>query len=161
MGYAGRAKGLQEAEYRSGSLPAHRRETRLQDTLSGRKYTDDARRMADVMNLHAVAKSRGWAVFALADGRSPDMTPYPDIGEAYRAMRWDRDRYLYLQIPAGGVHDPAEMQGCLDYARALSKAGYRLPDPRDFHAPDRSFPVHQPPVMRTDWRRQINALAKR
>jgi hypothetical protein len=132
----------------------------LQGTLSGRKYTDDARRMADTMNLHAIAKSRGWAVFALADGRSPDNTAYPDISDAYRAMKWDRDNYLYLEIPAGGVNDPAEMQGCLDYARALHKAGYRLPDPRDFHAPDRGFPVHQPPLMRVDWRRQINELAK-
>lgn len=130
-------------------------------TLSGRKYTDDARRMADVMNLHAVAGARGWAVFALADGRSPDMTPYPDISDAYRAMRWDRDRYLYLQIPAGGVADPAEMQACLDYARALHKAGARLPDPRDFSAPDRDFPYHQPPVLRKDWGAQIRNLAKR
>ena len=113
------------------------------------------------MNLHAVAKSRGWAVFALADGRSPDNTAYEDIGDAYRAMKWDRDRYLYLQIPAGGVNDPAEMQACLDYARALYKAGYRLPDPREFNAPDRGFPVHQPPVMRADWTRQIRELAKR
>lgn len=125
-----------------------------------RPYTDDARRMADEMNLHAVAGSKGWAVFALADGRS-DHTPYADIGDAYLAKRWDRDNYLYLQIPAGGVNDPAEMQACLDYARALHKAGYRLPDPRDFHAPDRGFPVHQPPVMRVDWRRQINELVRK
>jgi len=52
------------------------------------------------------------------------------------------------------------MQGCIDYARALHKAGYRLPDPRDLHAPDRHFPVHEPPVMRGDWRRQIRELAK-
>ncbi len=132
----------------------------MQGTLSGRKYTDDARRMADTMNLHAVAKSRGWAVFALADGRS-DNVPYETIGEAYMAKRWDRDNFLYLQIPAGGVGDPAEMQACLDYARALHKAGYRLPDPRDFHAPDRDFPVHQPPALRADWARQIRDLARR
>lgn len=130
-------------------------------TLSGRQYTDAARRMADTMNLHAIAKSRGWAVFALADGRSPDNTAYPDIEDAYRAMKWDRDRYLYLQIPAGGVNDPAEMQGCLDYARALHARGYRLPDPRDFHAPDRAFPVHQPPILRVDWSKQIRELARK
>ncbi len=101
----------------------------MQGTISGRAYTDDARRMADTMNLHAVAGSRGWAIFALADGRSPDMTPYEDIGDAHRAMRWDRDNYLYLEIPRGGVNDPAEMQAVLNYARALHKAGYRLPDP--------------------------------
>jgi hypothetical protein len=134
-------------------------ETPLQGTLSGRAYTDDARRMADTMNLHAVVKSRGWAVFALADGKS-DNTAYETRDDAVRSTRWDRDNYLYLQIPAGGVNDPAEMQACLDYARALNKAGYRLPDPRDLHSPDRDFPVHQPPVMRADWRRQILNLAK-
>jgi hypothetical protein len=126
-----------------------------------RPYSDDARRMADTMNLHAVAGSRGWAVFALADGRSPGNTAYDDISDAHRAMKWDRDRYLYLQIPAGGVNDPAEMQGCLDYARVLSQMGYRLPDPRDFHAPDRGFPVHQPPGMRVDWARQIRELTRK
>jgi len=125
-----------------------------------RPYTDDARRMADAMNLHAVAKSKGWAVFALADGRS-DNTAYETYDDALRSKRWNRDRYLYLQIPAGGVNDPAEMQGCLDYARALHKMGGRLPDPRDFHAPDRDFPYHQPPVMRVDWARQIRELAKK
>lgn len=127
---------------------------------TGRPYTDDARRMADVMNLHATLKSRGIAVFALADGRS-DNIPYETLDDAYLAKRWDRDNFLYLEIPAGGVNDPAEMQACLSYARALHKAGYRLPDPRDFHAPDRQFPVHQPPVMRGDWARQIRELAKR
>jgi len=115
--------------------------------------------MTDVMNLHAVAKSRGWAVFALADGRS-DNIPYEDLDSAHRSQKWDRDNFLYLQIPPGGIQDPAEMQGCIDYARALHKAGYRLPDPRDLHAPDRHFPVHEPPVMRGDWRRQIRELAK-
>lgn len=127
---------------------------------SGRPYTDAARRMADAMNLHAVAKSRGWARFALADGRS-DGIPYETRDEAVRSTRWDRDNYLYLQIPADGVQDPAEMQGCLDYARALQKAGYRLPDPRDFNAADHDFPYHQPPAMRGDWRQQILNLTKR
>jgi hypothetical protein len=125
---------------------------------SGRPYSDAARRMADTMNLHAVAKSRGWAVFALADGTS-DLVVYESRDDAYLAKRWDRDRYLYLQIPAGGVNDPAEMQGCLDYARALHTAGARLPDPRDFNAGDRDFPYHEPPVMKSDWSRQITALA--
>jgi hypothetical protein len=126
----------------------------------GRPYSDAAARMADTMNLHAIAKTRGWAVFALADGRS-DNTPYQDIGDAYLAKRWDRDNFLYLQIPAGGVNDPAEMEACLVYARALNKACYRLPDPRDFHAPDRDFPVHQPPLMRGDWARQIRELVRK
>lgn len=126
----------------------------------GRPYSDAAARMADVMNLHAVAKSRGWAVFALADGRS-DNTAYETYDAALRSARWDRDRFLYLEIPRGGVQDPAEMQGCLDYARILHDMGARMPDPRDFHAPDRGFPYHQPPVMRADWARQIRELARK
>ena len=89
-----------------------------------RPYTDDARRMADAMNLHAVAKSKGWAVFALLDGRS-DQTAYETLDDAHRSTTWRRDDYLYLEIPAGGVNNPAEMQACLDYARAL------LPVPAD------------------------------
>lgn len=125
----------------------------------GRPYSDAAARMADTMNLHSVAKSRGWAVFALADGRS-DNTAYEDYGAALRSTGWDRDRYLYLQIPMGGVNDPAEMQACLDYARTLHDMGARLPDPRDFHAGDRDFPYHAPPVMRVDWARQIRNLTR-
>jgi hypothetical protein len=126
----------------------------------GRPYSDAAARMADAMNLHAVAKAKGWAVFALEDGRS-DRTPYDTYDDALRSAKWDRDRFLYLQIPAGGVMDPAEMQGVLDYARALQKMGARMPDPRDFNAGDRDFPYHQPPVLRGDWRAQILALAKK
>lgn len=125
----------------------------------GRPYSDAAARMADTMNLHAVAKARGWAVFALADGRS-DNTAYEDYDAALRSKKWDRDRYLYLQIPMGGVNDPAEMQACLDYARTLHDMGARLPDPRDFDAGDRYFPYHQPPILRGDWTRQIRELLK-
>lgn len=126
----------------------------------GRPYSDAAARMADTMNLHAVCRSRGWAVFALEDGRSPELTAFEDYGSALASTRWDRDRYLYLQIPMGGVNDPAEMQACLDYARALHKMGARLPDPRDFHAPDLDFPYHQPPLMRRDWLGQIRNLTR-
>jgi hypothetical protein len=116
--------------------------------------------MADTMNLHAVCKSRGWAVFALADGTS-DSTAYETREDAVRAKRWDRDNFLYLQIPAGGVNDPAEMQGCLDYARALRAHGYRLPDPRELRSADRDFPVHTPPAMRRDWAPQIRHLTRK
>lgn len=125
----------------------------------GRPYSDAAARMADAMNLHAVAKSRGWAVFALADGKS-DNVPYPDYGDALKSTRWDRDRYCYLQIPMGGISDPAEMQGVLDYARTLHDMGARMPDPRDFGAGDSSFPYHAPPVLRGDWAQQIRNLTR-
>lgn len=126
----------------------------------GRPYSDAAARMADVMNLHAIVKARGWAVFALEDGRS-DSTAYETYDDALRSKRHDRDRYLYLQIPMGGVADPAEMQGCLDYARVLHDMGARLPDPRDLTAGDRGFPYHAPPVLRSDWAAQIRNLTRK
>lgn len=126
----------------------------------GRPFSDAAARMTDVMNLHAIAKAKGWAVFALADGRS-DNTAYETYDGALRSTRWDRDRFLYLEIPAGGVNDPAEMQGCLDYARTLHDMGARMPDPRDFDATDRDFPYHQPPALRGDWTRQIRDLLRK
>lgn len=126
----------------------------------GRPYSDDAARMADTMNLHAVAKATGWAVFALADGRS-DRTPYETYADALKAMKWDRDRYLYLEIPRGGVQDPSEMQGCLDYARTLHDMGARMPDPRDFNDDRDGFPVHSPPLLVRDWGPQIRELLRR
>jgi hypothetical protein len=123
------------------------------------KYSDDARRMADCMSLHAVAKSKGWAVFALADGRS-DNVPYESLNAAYRSKKWDRDNYVYLQISPNHC-DPAIMQGFLDYARMLHDAGARMPDPRDTDATDRDFPYHQPPLMRQDWSKQIYELLKK
>lgn len=132
----------------------------MQGVPSGRPYTDAARRMTDAMNLHAVCRSRGIAVFALADG-STDNVAYETRDEAVRAKRWDRDNFLYLEIPAGGVSDPAEMQGCLDYARTLHAHGCRLPDPGEFRNGARDFPFHAPPVMRSDWATQIRNLTRK
>jgi hypothetical protein len=121
--------------------------------------SDAARRIADSMNLHAIAKSRGWAVFALADGTTNNV-PYETYDDALRSKNWDRDRFLYLQIQAGGMPDIIA-QRYLEYARMLQDHGARLPDPRDYGAGDRYFPYHEPPVMRRDWARQIANLAKR
>ena len=98
-------------------------------TLSGRRYTDDARRIADEMNLHAVARSRGWAVFRLSDGSPVNHVAYERREEAVRDMKWDRDNFLYLEIQPDGMPDPAEGQAVLDYARMLHDAGFRLPSP--------------------------------
>lgn len=126
---------------------------------ASRPVSDEARRIADSMNLHAIAKARGWAVYALADGRS-DNVPYETYDDALRSTRWDRDRYMYLEIQAGGVIDSV-IQGFLDYARMLHDHGARMPDPRDFHAGDRHFPYHQPPVLRQDWAAQIRNLTRK
>lgn len=92
-------------------------------------YTDDAKRICNEMNLHAVAKSQGWVVFRLSDGSPVDHVPYPTRIEAVRHMRWDRDNFLYLEIAPDGMPSAAEAQGVLDYARALHDAGFRLPSP--------------------------------
>lgn len=131
----------------------------MQDTASPRQISDEARRIADSMNLHAIAKSKGWAVFALADGRT-DNVPYETYDDALRSTKWNRDHYVYLEIQAGGADDWI-CQRFLDYARMLHDAGARMPDPRDFHATDRQFPYHQPPIMRRDWARQIAELARK
>lgn len=125
----------------------------------GKPYEDAAARMADAMSLHAVARSKGWAVFALADGRS-DNTPYETLDDAYRSTKHDRDRYAYLEISPNHC-DPVIMQAFLDYARMLHDAGGRMPDPRDFRAGDYNFPYHAPPLMRVDWSRQIRDLLRK
>lgn len=86
-------------------------------------YSDAARRIADEMALHAVAKSRGFAVFSAADGRPFDHVPYPTHADAVRATGWDRERYLYLEIQADG----GTLEGwdaAFRFGRTLLAAGY-------------------------------------
>lgn len=102
-------------------------------------YSDDARRIADEMTLHAIAGSKGcWAVFRLSDGRPVDHVAYPTRKRAVRHMRWDRDNFLYLEIQPDGMH-PKAAQAFLNYARFLHDQGWRLPDP-DFDY-DASMPT--------------------
>lgn len=131
----------------------------MPDTQAPPQVSDAAKRMSDAMNLHAVARAKGWAVFALADGTT-DHTPYETYEDALRSRTWNRDRYVYLQIQPDGM--PAGIaQRYLDYARMLQDNGARMPDPRDFNAGDAQFPYHVPPALRRDWGRQIRNLAKR
>jgi hypothetical protein len=100
-------------------------------------YSDDARRIADEMTLHAIAKSTGWAVFALATGRPANHMAYPRRQDAVRDMKWDRDNYLYLEIHG---MTPREAQAVLSYARFLHDQGWRLPDPEFDY--DASMPTY-------------------
>lgn len=106
------------------------------DSWSNPKFMDDpehkdlincSRRVADAMNLHAVAKSAGWAAFKLSDGTS-DNVPYARRVDAVRAMKWDRDNYAYLEIAPDGMTDK-EAYHVFKYARFLYLKGWRLPDP--------------------------------
>ena len=89
---------------------------------------DAAKRIADEMTIHAIAKSEGWVAFKLADGRPVDHTCYPARVDAVKAAGWNRDDYIYLetQPDAMGVH---EAIACLKYARQLHAAGFRIPAP--------------------------------
>lgn len=125
-------------------------------------YPDEAVRMSDAMNLHAVARARGWVCFSLADGTSPDgNTVYETREEAILFRRWDRDNFVYLRLAPDGMspHDAMEF---LRYARMLHDNGYRMPDPRDFDAADKDVPAHDSmPLLISDRMAQIRELAKR
>lgn len=85
--------------------------------------SDAARRIADEMALHAIARSRGFAVFSAADGRPFTHVAYPTHADAVRATGHDRERYLYLEIQAdGGV--PEGWEAALQFGRQLLAAGY-------------------------------------
>jgi hypothetical protein len=132
----------------------------LQATQAPPAISDDAKRMSYGMNMLAILGERGkWASFALADGRG-DNTPYDTREDAVRHRRHDRDNYVYLLIPADGM-SPQDAQRFLDYARMLHDNGYRLPDPRDFHAGDANFPVHDRPLLKADAYAQIRELTGR
>lgn len=92
------------------------------------QWPDDVLRVKDTMDLHAVAKAKGWAVFALADGTPLDNTPYPTWNDAVKAAKWDRDNYMYLEIQPDGM-PYREANAVLTYARIVHKMGHRIPDP--------------------------------
>lgn len=125
-------------------------------------YADDAKRVSDAMNMHAVAKSAGkWACFSLADGTSPDgNTAYDTRDEAVLFRRWDRDNYIYLQVQPDGM-TPHDAQEFLRYARMLHANGYRLPDPRDFREFENQYDAQHRPLLKSDAYAQIRELTGR
>ncbi len=103
------------------------------ERLPNGEWPDEVKRVKDAMDLHAVAGSYGWAVFALADGRPLDNTAYPTWGAAVRAAKWNRDNYMYLEIRPDGM-PYGEAAGALGYARTVSKMGWRVPSPDSGHS---------------------------
>lgn len=95
-----------------------------------RVASEDAKRISDEMNMHALAGSAGhWAAFKLADGTPKNHTAYETWGDAVRfAGGWDRDEVIYLQVQPDGMQ-PKEADAFLRYARFLHDAGHRLPPP--------------------------------
>lgn len=118
------------------------------DTLM---YSDAAKRISAEMQMHAVAKSEGWAVFRLSDGMPFDHVPYSRRVEAVKATGWDRDRFLYLEIQPDGM-GLKEAEAVLKYARMIHDAGFRIP------APDFEYDPTMP-LLRHDRIRTIKHLA--
>lgn len=119
------------------------------------KFSDDARRMADAITLHAVAGNSGkWAVITLADGRPFTYSAYDTRYDAVSATRWNRDRYVYIKIAPDGM-TPKAAEAFLSYARQLHDAGFRLPDPADSIQPDITMPL-----LQKDRQRQIKLLTR-
>lgn len=106
------------------------------------QWPDDVKRVFNAMNMHAVAGSYGWVAFSMADGKPLDNTAYPTWNDAVRAAKWDRDNYMFLEIQPDGM-TPREAKACLDYARTLSKAGFRIPSPDWEHGQAMSRPYQK------------------
>jgi hypothetical protein len=107
------------------------------DALAAAPVEDDAaRRIADEMTLHALAGKAGhWCAFRLADGTPMHRgTCYETRREAVRFCKWDRDRVIYLEVQPVAM-DPREAQACLNFARQLHDAGFRIPDPDFEYSP--------------------------
>jgi hypothetical protein len=92
------------------------------------KYSDEAKRIADEMTLHAIAKSEGWVCFRLSDGTPLDHNVYERRIDAVKAAGWDRDRFIYLEVQPDGM-PVKEADACLRFARMLHDSGFRIPSP--------------------------------
>jgi hypothetical protein len=95
---------------------------------SAQDWPDDVKRVKDEMDYHAVLGHFGWVAFKLADGSPVDHTAYETWNDAVRAAKWDRDRYMFLELQPDGM-TYAAAKAVLDYARTLSKMGFRIPSP--------------------------------
>ena len=103
------------------------------------KISDDAKRVSDEMNMHAVAGSHGWAVFRLSDGSPVDHNVYPSRRSAIIAMKHDSANFMYLEIDPDGML-AKYAQTCLDFQRMLRDSlGYQFADP-DFDF-DSTMPI--------------------
>jgi hypothetical protein len=108
------------------------------------QLADAGKRIQDEMNLHAVAGSRGFAVFALADGRPMDHVAYETWRDAVRAAKWNRDRYIFLEIQPDGMPNVREAIAALTYARIIHDLGHRIPSPDWEAGPLAASMPHQP-----------------
>lgn len=113
---------------------------------------DDVKRVKYAMDMHAVAGSRGWAAFKLEDG-STDNVVYDSWSDAVRAMKWDRDNYMYGEIQPDGMTEQFAA-AVLNYARAMHRMGWRIPSP-DWHAGELASSMPYQPSDRRTMARQL------
>lgn len=120
-----------------------------------RAYGSDVKNVKHALDTHAVAKSRGWVAFRLADGTSPDNnTVYDSWSEAVRFQRWDRDNFAYVELQPDGCPSYREAEAILTYARTLHDMGYRIPSP-DWEAGEMAASMPLRPSDRARMARQL------
>lgn len=114
---------------------------------------DAGKRISDEMTIHALAgKAGSWCAFWLADGRPMHRgVAYDSRTDSVRHARHDRDNVIYLEVQADGMQ-PDEAVQCLQFARALHNAGFRIPSPEFEFDPTM-------PLMRVDRLKTIRHLA--
>jgi hypothetical protein len=121
------------------------------------QYSDDVKRLADSVNMHAYLGHTGqWAAYKLQDC-STDHAAYPNRREAVRILWPNQDFYFYVYIPPSGM-SLQEADIYLRWNRALYENGFRMPDPDDAISPD-AIPTM--PITREDAKRQLRLLTKR
>lgn len=111
---------------------------------------DDARRAADILNLHIMLGARGWVAIRLSDGGS-DSIVYDKKADAIRHQLHEH-QCAYFMLPVIPV-TPYECDVYLRYNRQLYANGMRMGDP---DAPDPIAPLrteHIPHVYRRNNRR--------
>lgn len=93
-------------------------------------YSDAARRISDVVNMHLVADPDGargkWAAFRMDDGGS-DGVLYDKKRDAIKHQLHEQ-LCCYLVIPPSGM-SPRQAENFLKFTRALYDNGMRLIDP--------------------------------
>jgi hypothetical protein len=101
--------------------------------ISRRVVSDEARRIADIVNTHYAALGRGaigkWVASRLSDGTS-DGVLYDTREDAIRHQLHET-QCVYVCIPPGGAID-YEIERFLQLNRQLYDNGYRLIDPSAF-----------------------------
>jgi hypothetical protein len=87
-----------------------------------------AQRISSEMTLHALNHAEGWVAFALQDGSPLDHTVYETRVDAVKAAKWDRDRFIFLEVQPDAMN-VREAETVLGFARMLHDAGFRIPSP--------------------------------